>query len=103
MKEILGVKFKDLPKFYGAIIEDGQIVGFGHFRSNGYWTGAGGKHITSYYRIEDDETGEEIDAQFERKAVKNDEGKTINFFFIATYDGADFKGYIEKLKSEKDV
>lgn len=98
MKIINGEKFKDLPSFFGFIVEGGHVIGKGHFRTNGFWTGAGGKHITSYYRIEDDETGEEIDAQFERSTIKGENGKTINLFYIATYDGADFNAYIEGLK-----
>lgn len=91
-----------IPTFYGAIIEDGDLIGFGHFKSNGYWVGAGGKHITSYIRIEDgDEDNPE--AQFERMTTKGDDGKTINFFFIEAYDGADFKAYVEGIKAQKEV
>lgn len=101
MTIINGIKFKDIPKFYGAIIEDGEIVGFGHFRSNGYWVGAGGKHITSYERLED---GQEIpDAQFSRQRVITDAGKALNFFYIESYDGEDFKAYVEGLKAQKEV
>ena len=101
MKIIEGERFKDLPTFYGAIIEDGDLIGFGHFKSNGFWT-AGGKKITSYFRLEDGDE-ENPDAQYSRQIVKTDAGERLNFFFIEAYEGADFNAYIEGIKAQKEV
>lgn len=95
-------EFRRIPTHYGAIIENGDLVGFGHFKSNGFWVGAGGKQITSYFRIEDGDE-ENPDAQYSMIRRINDEGKAVKFFFIETYDGADFNAYIEGIKAQKEV
>lgn len=101
MKVIDGVRFKDLPTFYGAIIDGGELVGFGHFKSNGFWGGyGGGKKTTSYIRIEDGDE-ENPKAQFARVIKTTDDGQRLNFFFIETYDGSNFEAYIDGLKGDK--